>query len=286
MRILVLGANGMLGHTVVDEALRRDHRVWAWSRRALLGPLGEVVREGLEATELTRIPKWLDEIAPHVVVNAVGLIKQRPQARDLETLMNVNAWFPQALEFFTEPRGIRLIHVSTDCVFDGKRGHYRESDLPDAIDGYGRSKALGEVRGELSLTLRTSIIGPEVHGGYGLFEWLKGRQGTALKGHREAWFSGVTTFYLSRVMLDVMERYPFLHGLYHVASAPISKLALLTAIRDRFAWSIEIDGDSTIRINRTLDAARLTRTTGIRVPPWDSMIDELWERCRATANMD
>lgn len=276
MRILVLGATGMLGHQVVAEAVQRGHQVWGCSRHGTSETRGEVVLGGLDAEDPMGLVPWLDEISPHVVVNAVGLIKQRPEALDYDTLIRVNAWFPRALEFFTESRGIRLIHVSTDCVFDGSRGAYREDDLPNAVDGYGRSKALGEVKGELSLTLRTSIIGPERERRLGLFEWLKSSRGGTVSGYQEAWYSGVTTFYLSRLMIDIMEKFPALRGIYQVASSPISKHELLTRIRDRFDWPIEILGDRSIHINRILDGSRFSRATGIRIPDWSTLIEDLY----------
>ncbi len=276
----------MLGHQVLAESVRRHHQVWASSRRTLLGPDGAAVLGGIDARDPGRLPEWMDEIAPHVVINAVGLVKQRPEAASVEDLMQVNAWFPRALEFFTEPRGIRLIHVSTDCVFDGRRGHYRETDLPNAIDPYGRSKALGEVNGELSLTLRTSIIGPERETQFGLYEWFRHSRGLTVKGYAEAWFSGVTTYYLSRLILDLVERYSLLHGIYQVASAPTSKYDLLTAIRDRFGWDIEIERDDTVCINRVLDGGRFSRSTDLKVPPWPVMIEELYQRTNQTANID
>lgn len=286
MRILLLGATGMLGHQVLAESVRRHHQVWALSRRVLPEHDGATVLGGLDARDPSRLPSWMDEIAPHVVINAVGLVKQRPEATDIEDLMRVNAWFPRSLEFFLEPRGIRLIHISTDCVFDGRRGSYRETELPNATDAYGLSKALGEVSGELSLTLRTSIIGPERETQFGLYEWFRNSQGLAVKGYAESWFSGVTTLYLSRLIVDLIERYPMLHGIYQVASAPISKYTLLTAIRDRFGWDTEIERDPTVRINRVLDGGRFTRTTDLKVPPWSAMIEELYQRTNRTANID
>lgn len=286
MRILLLGATGMLGHQVLAESVRRHHQVWALSRRVLSGPDGAVLFDRLDARDPSRLSDWMDEVAPHVVINAVGLVKQRPEAGDLENLMRVNAWFPRALEFFAAPRGIRFIHISTDCVFDGRRGHYHETELPNAVDAYGRSKALGEVTGELSLTLRTSIIGPERETQFGLYEWLRHSQGHVVKGYSEAWFSGVTTLYLSRLIFDVIEHYPMLHGIYQVASEPISKYALLTAIRDRFRWDIEIERDGTVRINRVLDGGRFTRVTDQKVPPWSAMIEELYQRTNPSTHID
>jgi dTDP-4-dehydrorhamnose reductase len=190
-------------------------------------------------------------------------------------MMQINSLFPHRLADLCGSEGARLIHISTDCVFSGTTGGYRESDMPDAEDLYGRSKQLGEVIRPGCLTIRTSIIGREITKAVGLLEWfIQQRDGTA-NGFTRAIFSGLTTLELSRILLEVVSDHRDLAGLYHVASQPISKHDLLQAIDRVLGLGIEIDPKDEPVIDRSLDGARFEAATGIKVPTWHKMISDL-----------
>ncbi len=169
----------------------------------------------------------------------------------------------------------RLIHISTDCVFSGKRGKYREEDLPDAADLYGRSKLLGEITGGRALTLRTSMIGHELAGRHSLLEWFLAQQGKAVAGYRHAIFSGLTTRRLAELIATLIADFPDLCGLYHVAGEAISKFELLSLVRGCFGLDIEIVPEDDFVIDRSLDSTRFVQATGIARPQWAEMIAQL-----------
>jgi dTDP-4-dehydrorhamnose reductase len=171
----------------------------------------------------------------------------------------------------------RLIHISTDCVFDGVRGQYRETDDSNARDVYGKSKFLGETddREAAAVTLRTSIIGRELGTGHGLVEWFLAQQGKSVKGFRKAIFTGFTTHELANVITQVIRQNPPLRGLYQVASPPIDKFELLGLLRDAFRLQIDIQPDEEFVCDRSLRMDRFAEATGYRAPDWREMIATL-----------
>lgn len=229
---------------------------------------------GIDATDDASLRKAMETVRPHAVVNCVGIVKQQPLGNDPLACITINALLPHKLASLAAEHGARLIHISTDCVFDGKRGSYKESDLTDAEDLYGRSKALGETAAHNAVTLRTSIIGRELTSSFGLVEWFLAQKGRA-KGYTEAKFSGFTTQELSRVIQSVLLDHPHLSGIYQVSSAPIDKFTLLGLIRDAYGLKIEIEPSADVRIDRTLDSTVFRSTTGYRPPDWPAMIREM-----------
>ena len=167
--------------------------------------------------------------------------------------------------------GARLVHISTDCVFAGTRGDYRESDQADALDVYGRSKHMGEVDAPTTITLRTSIIGHELRTKHGLIEWFLS-QHAPVRGYRQAIFSGMPTVELGRIIRDIVVPRPDLSGVYHVAAAPIDKNALLRLVADVYHHRIDIIPDDTLVVNRSLNGDRFRDATGYAAAPWPELI--------------
>jgi dTDP-4-dehydrorhamnose reductase len=209
------------------------------------------------------------------VVNCVGVVKQLAAAKDPVESIAINALHPQVLARACVARGIRFVHISTDCVFDGARGSYREDDVPNATDLYGRSKALGEVDGPGCLTLRTSMIGRELSGTSGLVEWFLTRRGDTADGYAKAVFSGFTTAALASLILQVVTNHAGLEGLYHVSAAPIDKLQLLTRLNRAYGASVVIRPRDQPVIDRSLDSTRFRDATGYTPPTWEAMIAAL-----------
>jgi len=280
LTILILGAGGMLGHRLW-LACRERHQVVATARqssRALAEAVPDAVRDlvpGVDASQFDSVVRAVAEARPEVVVNCIGIVKQRPEAKDPIASLTVNALFPHRLADLCRAAGARLIHVSTDCVFSGARGGYVESDIADADDLYGRTKLLGEVTGRGALTLRTSIIGREIGRGQGLVEWFLAQPGPSVPGYSRAIFSGVTTHELSRVVLMVVERFPALEGLYHVAAEPIAKSDLLQLLNDAYGCGHAIGAVDQPAIDRSLYGSRFRAATGWQAPTWPEMIHEL-----------
>ena len=202
-RVLVLGASGMLGHAVVAELDDRFdvHATVRDAARADL-PVSTATLHGFSAgADGDGLDELIERLRPAAVVNCIGLVKQLPIASDPIAAISINALLPHRIASAAERNGARLIHVSTDCVFSGRLpipGRYRESDPADAEDLYGRSKLLGEVDAPGHVTLRTSIIGPELGGATGLLEWFRAQDGPAVNGFTQAICSGLTTAELAR----------------------------------------------------------------------------------------
>jgi len=174
------------------------------------------------------------------------------------------------------------VQLSTDCVFSGEKGGYREEDRPDPVDVYGRSKLLGETTGEGALTLRTSMIGLGLHRKTSLVDWFLAQKGS-VRGYRKAIFSGLTTRELSRVLRMILEKHPQASGLYHLSAAPIDKYTLLVKLRERLGKAIDIVPADEPRIDRSLDSTRFRRVFGWKPPEWDAMLDELAIETRKAA---
>lgn len=250
--------------------------VWATARsesiRSFFTPqLAERIKVGVDVENPDALAKVLDEIKPDVVVNCIGLVKQLAEVKDPLVALPINALFPHRLARLCSMVGARMVHISTDCVFSGSRGSYRESDFTDADDLYGRSKLLGEVEYQHTITLRTSIIGHELYTAHGLLGWFLAQE-NAIKGYRRAIFSGLPTVELARVVRDFVVPNHDLNGIYHVSSEPISKYDLLLLVREVYEKDIEIAPDDHLVIDRSLISERFSQATGYKTPAWPELV--------------
>ncbi len=279
-RVLVLGGGGMLGHKVW-QVCRERFETWVTFRTPPSGAVASLfdssrVVSGVSAGDLVSLARALAEARPTDVINCTGIVKQRRGARDPVASIAVNAAWPHEIAALCAAAGARPIHISTDCVFSGRRGNYGEADAPDAEDLYGRSKALGELDEIEGLTLRTSMIGRELGGRSGLVEWFLGERGRTVRGYTRAVFSGFTTAALAAILADLIERHPALRGLYHVAASPIDKCTLLRQLNEAFSAGITIEPDDrSVVIDRSLNAERFWAAVGRRSPDWTTMIAAL-----------
>ena len=278
MRILVLGASGMLGNAMM-RVLSEKEDIQAYgtmrsenAKRYFREDIAERLICGVDVEQQDSLMQAFVRVRPDVVINCVGLIKQFSGANDPLLAVPINILLPHRLARLCDLSGARLIQVSTDCVFSGSKGGYRESDVSDATDLYGRTKYLGEVDHPHAVTLRTSIIGHELQSAHGLVGWFLSQQGKC-NGYTRAIFSGVPTVVLAQIIRDVVIHHPELHGVYHVAAAPISKYDLLNLVAKVYGKQIEIVPDDDLVIDRSLDASRFRDATGYVVPGWDAMIE-------------
>jgi dTDP-4-dehydrorhamnose reductase len=283
VKILILGGHGMLGHRLWLN-LQKEHEVWVTVRQTS-SPFPDLpefpskrVRTDVDASNFDQVTRALASIQPDLVINCIGLIKQMGHlARDPIMSISLNALLPHRLSLICRAAKIRMVHISTDCVFSGKKGNYLESDESDAEDLYGRSKFLGEVAyPPHSITLRTSIIGRELKTRLGLIEWfLSQKDGDTIRGYKHAIYSGFTTDELSRIIMNNIIPYPELTGLYHVSSDPINKYDLLQIANQVFGRRIKILPDEDFFIDRSLDSTRFCQATGYQPPSWPEMIQEM-----------
>jgi dTDP-4-dehydrorhamnose reductase len=275
-RVLVLGGTGMLGHRVVHQ-FAGPHEVHTTIRDADAATRAQLpaALHQLDVLDSDALHGVLERVAPAVVVNCVGIVKQLDAAKQAIPSIKINALFPHELAQACLRHDAWLVHVSTDCVFSGHLPFpqvYSEDDVADARDLYGRTKYLGEV-GAPAITLRTSIIGPELEHGNGLFEWFRRQGDIEVSGFRNAWFSGLTTHTLADVIRSLVECHRGLGGVFHVSADPINKHDLLLALRDVLALPTTIRGVDTPRINRVLDSSRFRDATAIEIPGWGDMLN-------------
>lgn len=276
-KVLVLGASGMLGHVVLRWFARQGRHEVSGSvrseaaRRRLPAELHEHIVTGVDVENLDGLAQLFATVRPTVVVNCIGLVKQLAQADEPLVALPINALLPHRLARLCALVEARLVHISTDCVFSGRRGSYSESDTPDAEDLYGRSKLLGEVSAAPTVTLRTSIIGPELGSAHGLVEWFLAQPGP-VRGYTRAVFSGLPTVELARVIHDFVLPHPGLTGLYHVSAEPITKCDLLQRVARTYRRATEIRPDDAVVIDRSLDSTRFRAATGYVPPNWNDLV--------------
>jgi dTDP-4-dehydrorhamnose reductase len=272
----------MLGHRLWIH-LSREHETWVTIRRgASVFPNHSdfnraFVIEHINALDWNDLTRVMAQLHPDVVINCVGLIKQHPSANDPILALETNALLPHRLAALCQATQSRLIHISTDCVFSGQKGSYTEEDPSDAQDLYGRTKYLGETSAPHAVTLRTSIIGPELHTRYGLLEWFLSQK-QAVTGFQKAIFSGFTTDELSRIIAEEVIPNPKLQGLYHLSSAPISKYDLLQLFNHAYGRGLIIEPQSTFTCDRSLISDRFKSATGYTAPAWPQMVASMAQK--------
>lgn len=279
-RILILGGSGMLGHQLY-KSLKKNYDV----KVTLRGNYDSVkkyeifqekdVRAFVDALDFDSIIRALASYKPDIIINCIGLIKQLPLSTDPLSAITINSLLPHRISLICAASKIRMIHISTDCVFSGKKGNYSEDDLSDAEDLYGRSKYLGEVSYKPhTVTLRTSIIGREIKTNLGLVEWFLSQQ-NKVEGFKKAIFSGFTTNELSKVIADFVIPNEDLTGVYNVSTDPISKYDLLTLIKNTFKKEIEITPNESFAIDRSLNSDKFRKQVNYNPPGWNKLIDDM-----------
>jgi len=285
-KILILGGTGMLGHTLfrhlssqgdldVYATARSSSGIERWFPPGLIGK----IRTDVDADNFDTVIRALAAIQPHIVINCIGLIKQLPIANDPLSAITINSQLPHRISLICRAAGARLIHVSTDCVFDGMKGNYGEDDPSNANDLYGRSKFLGEVAYAHCVTLRTSIIGHELKGQLGLVEWFLSQKGS-VQGFTRAIYSGFPTIELAAIIKQYVLPNPDLRGVYHVSSGAIAKYDLLKLIAEYYGKTIDIVPVDDVRIDRSLCAERFSAATGYRPPSWPELIEKMHQHYR------
>ena len=285
MKILIIGGSGELGH-ILCKSFSKNHKVFSLMRENSklrnINFFDNVISENrctfLESFENFEFVKSeIKKINPDFAINCVGVVKHKKICIEgnIETEY-INSTFPHLLAETCIDNNIRLIHFSTDCVFSGKRGDYSESDTPDPIDYYGKSKLLGEVNLPNILTIRSSFIGPSLLNNTGLFEWVKKQKNQTIYGYKNAIYSGFTTIAFSKILIKIVENHPDLEGLFHISSEPISKFDLIHSLNEKFKLNIEIRPDNTFLCDRSLNSTAFRDKTNIFIPSWKEMIDELY----------
>lgn len=276
-KVLVLGASGMLGSAVFNVLSKHGGydvtgtiRSESW-RAFFPGHSGHGLISGIDILDHDGSIRLFHTVKPNVIINCVGLVKQLDNANDPLSVLPINSLLPHRLNRLAQLINARLIHISTDCVFDGVKGGYTEADDSNAIDLYGKSKYIGEVVDGVALTLRTSIIGHQLTRAHSLIDWFLAQRGV-VNGYSQAFFSGLPTDELARVIAEYVIPNQSLNGLYHVASTRIDKESLLKIVAERYGHNVEIVADTDLVIDRSLDARRFGQATGYEAPDWPNLV--------------
>jgi dTDP-4-dehydrorhamnose reductase len=279
-RVLILGAGGMLGHMAV-RVLGENFEVFGTTRGDVnsLPILGKYLGKdswitGVNVLNDDEIDRVLNTIRPDVVINCVGLVKQKMDNSSYLQSIEINGLLPHKLFSLCQNYDSKLIQISTDCVFTCEEGIKRQDDIPNAVDLYGRTKLLGEVDYGTALTIRTSIVGRQLSGQESFFEWVLSQAGKSANGYANALYTGLTTFALSTVISEVLSDHFSLSGLWQVASEPISKFEIMKKLNSELDLKIDIHEEVDFYCDRRLDGSRFIRETEINIPTWDNMIGQ------------
>lgn len=275
MKILVLGSDGMAGYGIFNTLKKYEEYIVYGTTRNISCYDSNIIT-GIDAKEISQIEKIIDDNEIDYVINCIGIIKQKQYANI--DFITINSVFPHKLASICIKYHTKLIHLSTDCVFDGSKGDYKEHDSASPTDIYSESKYCGEIFEQNSICIRTSIIGQEPRKNkYGLVEWfLSHDKNSHVFGYKNAIFSGLPTV----VLADIIHRYVLknnkLSGLYHIASEPISKYDLLILIAKYFHKQTSIIPNEIIRCNRSLSYSKFQNITGYVSDPWEKMIKTMY----------
>jgi dTDP-4-dehydrorhamnose reductase len=274
----------MLGHKMFQVlrerfgafcTVRKDTQKPPLDRVELLQ--GEDVIPGVDVTDFAALEAILSAFRPQYVINCVGVIKQRTEAASPLPSITINSLLPHKLAQMVARWGGRVIHFSTDCVFNGERGCYTEEDQPDARDLYGKTKFLGEVAVANALTVRTSIIGRELTEHRSLLDWFLAQKQKTIRGYRRVTYSGVTTNFLAQLVASIIEEHPGLSGLYQASSEPISKYNLLCLLREAYSLDVQIEPDDLEVSDRSMRCDRLRQAIAYKCPTWPVLVHQLAE---------
>ena len=278
--VLVLGASGMLGHMLV-RVLSEHHQIIGTtsSQYDSKSPLARILDKAnwidqVDVRNCQAVESVISHVKPNVLINCVGIIKQKMDPGNIMDAILINSLVPHHLAATCQKLDIRFIHFSTDCVFQGTPGIKYTSYTPDATDLYGTTKRLGEVNYAPAITLRTGFVGRQLSGAEGLFEWVLSQKGRAVSGYQNAIYSGLTTMALSRVIQQVIDKQPTLFGLHQVASNKINKFDLISQLNKFLQLDLSISQNTEFMCDRSMDGTEFTNLTNIHIPSWEEMLTE------------
>ena len=278
MKILILGANGMLGSRISKTFSKSKHKVFATLRKRKFIKLKNIkFKYNVDVTKKTKIKNLLLKIRPDVVINCTGFIKQRDKNNlRKKSMYYMNTTFPIFLDLMSKKLNFYNIHFSTDCVFDGKKKLYTEKSKMNAKDDYGKSKILAEKKiMHNTLVIRTSIIGHELNKlKYGLLEWFL-NSGSKVEGYSKVFFSGLTTNELSKIIKKIIDKKMFFTGIYNISSKRISKYNLLEIINSIYKMRKTIIKNKKIKIDRSLNSNLFKKKFRIKINSWKRQILEM-----------
>lgn len=282
MKILIFGVTGMLGSCLykyfsnlneyqVIGVLRNSNK-----KSLFIENLNSKIIVFDSYDNFSKLDEFIKNIKPDYVVNCLGVIKQKIEASSPENILFINSYLPHLIDKLSFRHNFKLIHFSTDCVFDGNLGSYKETDIPLPKDLYGISKLLGELETKNTLTIRTSIIGHELESSFSLVNWFLSSK-NRVKGFTKAIYSGFPSVEIARIIHKFIIPNKLISGIYNLSSNPISKYELLKIISEQYKHKIDIVPDESVVIDRSLDATLFNMKTKYICPSWPKLIESMCE---------
>jgi len=280
MKVLILGIDGMIGHKIA-QSLSHDFILFGSTRKNI-----NIDAIGLDKGSLIHHDFLIDDnfsifenIKPDVIINCIGITTRRGPSLNISNTIEINEKLPHEINLWASDNEKKLIHFSTDCVFNGTKGNYLDNDIPNAEDFYGTTKGKGEINNDQALTIRCSTIGREIYNHTELFEWLYSMKNKDIEGYSNIIYSGVTTVWMGEVINQILKNNISLSGIYNISSEPISKYQLLLKLSEAFKLNINIAKNPNIKSNKVLISKKFTEITGINTPNWDDLIEEFKNDC-------
>tara|TARA_A100001011_G_C14109207_1_gene756184 strand:+ start:84 stop:956 length:873 start_codon:yes stop_codon:yes gene_type:complete len=287
MKVLILGADGMIGHKMAQSLNEEDGLEIILNSRSNskilshLYPKCKIYKNDFLKDDINNL---LDIVHPDFVINAVGITIRRG-VEDFKKASLINSIFPNKIDNWASKFDKKLIHFSTDCVYSGKKGNYLDSDIPDAEDNYGKSKANGEISSENTLTIRSSMVGREIFNKTELLEWVVSNKNKKINGYENVIYSGVTTLWMSKTIVKILTKFPELNGIYNISSEPISKYDLICKINKHFKLNIDVEADRSFFSNKSLNSNKFFLKSKIEKPNWDEMLLNLYNDSKKNNNL-
>lgn len=279
-KILILGANGMIGHKIYQKLSLEFDNVYALMKNEhKIIEYSFIKKDKLiyinNAENFFELKNIFNTIKPDIIINAIGITIRRSININIEKIISINSLLPRFLENWAYDNNKKLIHFSTDCVFSGKIGNYTESSIPDSLDIYGKTKGLGEVCGKNTLTIRSSMIGPELTYHTELFDWLISQNNSTISGYNNVIYSGISTIQMSEYITHIIKNNMSMSGIYNISSEPISKYNLLKLLIDKMKLDIVIKEDQSFSSNKNLISYKFFQETNLKLLNWNELSDKL-----------
>lgn len=268
-KVIILGALGMAGHIMAEHlSSLNKYEIFGIARKKE----SKYITKELDVKDFNLLEKYIKEVKPDYIINCIGILVSKSNS-ELTTAIQINSYLPHFLSELGNKLNFKFIHISTDCVFSGKDGQYKEDSFRDGNDNYARTKALGEVINDKDLTVRTSIIGPELKtNGTGLLDWFL-KQENPISGYSKAYWSGVTTLELAKQMEAFLDQN--IIGLYQLCpDDKISKYDLLKLFAKIWNKDINISENPNYEVDKSLVCTREDFNYKESRPTFENMLIE------------
>ena len=271
MKILILGSTGILGNSLANYLRTKKTKLFFISRKKNFKKHFYLK----DFSNYKKLENLILKINPNYIINCLGVTKFHKSYKNKKETRKINIKLPIFLSNLCLKEKIYFLHISTDCVFLGTKGNYKENAQKDAKDLYGLSKNLGEVRNKFSATIRTSFIGPEKNSNKSLLNWFLS-QSNSTRGYINAFFSGLTSLELSKIIFKFFVKKNNLYNMVlHVGGYKISKHDLLIIIKKIFKKKINIIKFKDFKIDRSLNSKKFQILTKYKIKSWTILVKEL-----------